>query len=691
MRVACVICSALLVASWPGAAAAQTPRGIPRLALPEAPQERQLPDEPSFSVTVTRVEVSALVVDAHGTPVSGLTAADFQVLEEGVPQTLRAFTPFAFTGGRLPTPAAPVVATDDAGGAPVRVSAPASNHFAGQSRIFVLILDDLHVDVRRTDVARAAARRLVAQLDPSDLLLVVTTGSTESTGYFTRDRAHATRMIDAFTGRRLLDRTLQARRFRGDDSENERLDHYQRLCERLRDVSLAMRDISGRRKTIVLVSEGSSYGAGMSDMDVRMPSARGTERVNAGSGSLRLMNDVLAAAAAGNVAFYPINPHGLDVPDAELIQVSGLQGGVGAQDYSAILMEARQSREMTRDLAALTGGVSSVDTNDPLAAIDRAVQDASMHYVLAYEPERPVKASEFRRLEVKVSRPGLRVLARRGYRAAGSRPAPPLKVPGTLSTPLRRLLAGVLPEDGLPISVDAIPVARTGRDATIAVIVEIDGTRLGQRSPDGVLEVEQGLLTVNATGKAANGTRRVFTLKPSPDQWALLAASSLRTVWAVDLPPGRHQLRVGAVHAGNGLGGSVYLDIVVPKEPLWPSGVLVASRFLAMMPTPFVDPRLSRWTGLVPTTARTFPKGDLLAVTVGHDVSKGPAHARLLSPDGATAWEGAGTPVEGTGTVRFMVPLDGADGASALAVTTSGRTQYVPIGVAAPGAPETRR
>ena len=74
---------------------------------------------------------------------------------------------------------------------------------------------------------------------------------------------------------------------------------------------------------------------------------------------------------------------------------------------------------MARDLAALTGGVSLVDTNDPLAGIDRVVRDASSHYVLTYEPETPPKGTEYRHIEVKVHRPGVRVLARRGYRAAG--------------------------------------------------------------------------------------------------------------------------------------------------------------------------------------------------------------------------------------------------------------------------------
>ncbi len=251
------------------------------MSLPDAPQERPPADSPTFTVNVTRVEVSVLVHDGDGKPVTGLQAADFEVLEEGVPQTVRSFIPFTHTPDRLTLPE-PALPPATGASPPTTIPPPASNYFATESRVFALILDDLHVDVRRTEVARAAARRLVAQLEPSDFLLVVTTSSTDSTGFFTRDRTYATRMIDTFTGRRLLDKTMQSMRFRGDDSENERLDHYQRLCERLRNVSLALREIAGRRKTVVLLSEGSSYGAGMSDMEVRMPTASGSGRVNAG-------------------------------------------------------------------------------------------------------------------------------------------------------------------------------------------------------------------------------------------------------------------------------------------------------------------------------------------------------------------------------------------------------------------------
>jgi hypothetical protein len=66
-------------------------------------------------------------------------------------------------------------------------------------------------------------------------------------------------------------------------------------------VSLAMRDVSGRRKIVILLSEGSSFAAGMSGM---------LNRRYVPSGSARVMN------------------------------------------------EARQAKEMTGDFAAFTGGLS---------------------------------------------------------------------------------------------------------------------------------------------------------------------------------------------------------------------------------------------------------------------------------------------------------------------------------------------
>lgn len=689
-RVALVGLLASLIGIWPVSnVAAQGPRGMPRMTMPEAPrQERDRPEEPTFKAEVTRVEVSALVLDGDGKPVRGLMAEDFEVLENGVPQVVRSFAPFTYEPDLvvLPDPVLPRGGRS-LGDAPV--SAPASNYYASASRVFALILDDLHVDARRTKVSRDAARRLVDQLAPSDLLFVVTTSSSESTGYFTRDRTHALRTIDGFMGQRLLDKTVASRQeapgapgAKPFDDTAGRVDHYQRLCATIRDVSLALRDVSGRRKTVILLSEGSSYGAGMADMEIRMPKATDRERVNSSSGSTRLMNETLAAAAAGNVAIYPLNPVGLGNEEADLIR------GFGAVDENvlmAVLTEARQAKEMARDLAALTGGVSLVDTNDPTAGIDRAVRDASSHYVLTYEPETPAKGLEYRRIEVKVRRPGLRVLARRGYQAPGTRPPPPMKVPESLPPQLRALLAGVMPDDGLPMRVQAVPVSRKGKVTTVAVIVEVNGTLLGTDDTRGRLKVEQGVLTVNGAGKAANGLRRTFDVALTPVQRGVLAASGLRSVWAVELPAGRHQLRVAALDTVTGRGGSVYLDVSTGDERAPVPGILVASRFLSMMPTVFADDRLRAWTTPMPTATRVFPEGDLLTVTATLDAPAA-ATAQLVSSEGRVLWEGAGVPVPEGSAIRFDVPLVGIGaGVCELVVETRQGAARTVIGVVATG------
>ena len=130
-----------------------------------------------------------------------------------------------------------------------------------------------------------------------------------------------------------------------------------------------------------------------------------------------------------------------------------------------------------------------------------------------------------------MGRPGVRVLARRGYRALDSKPSPPMKVPDSLSPQLRTLLARVMPDDGLPMRVQAVPVSRKGIMTSVAIVVEVNGTVLGEARPEAALRIEQGMLSVSASGKVANGTRRTFDIKMSPLQWEILAATALRTVW----------------------------------------------------------------------------------------------------------------------------------------------------------------
>ena len=75
------IAAALLLSSIGAAVAAQSTQ-----TPPEQPPV-------SFRVEINLVEVDAFVTDAQGNAVSGLTAADFEVVEDGRPQKITSFIP----------------------------------------------------------------------------------------------------------------------------------------------------------------------------------------------------------------------------------------------------------------------------------------------------------------------------------------------------------------------------------------------------------------------------------------------------------------------------------------------------------------------------------------------------------------------------------------------------------------------
>lgn len=71
----------------------QPPRG--RAALPTMPLDTNVgTSRPTFRASVTRVEVSALVVDAQGEPVRDLRAEDFEVFDGGRKQKVLSFAPW---------------------------------------------------------------------------------------------------------------------------------------------------------------------------------------------------------------------------------------------------------------------------------------------------------------------------------------------------------------------------------------------------------------------------------------------------------------------------------------------------------------------------------------------------------------------------------------------------------------------
>ncbi len=86
-----------MLPSWPSKAAPRRPRRRPP-AQPVQPAQPAAvgPDgvqRPTFRAQIDYVEVSAIVTDDDGNLVTDLKKSDFEILENGKPQTVAVFTP----------------------------------------------------------------------------------------------------------------------------------------------------------------------------------------------------------------------------------------------------------------------------------------------------------------------------------------------------------------------------------------------------------------------------------------------------------------------------------------------------------------------------------------------------------------------------------------------------------------------
>jgi VWFA-related protein len=642
----------------------------------------------TFRSETNFVEVHAIVTDAKGAFVRGLTAGDFEIVEDG-----RRVTPTTFSLVDLPIERP---ALESAGALAVEPDVRATRRtFDG--RLYVLLLDDLHTNVTRTQFVRDAARRFVDRyLGSADLAAVVyTSGRQESGQELTNSRRLLRAAIDRFQGQKLpsagaerlavhlrqvQNDTLQAgesqpartseglekARAIADPTELQRAANARRALQAIENVSEWLRDVQGRRKALLFFSEGIDY-------DVYQPFSPGQS--SSASAIVADTREAAAAAQRANVNIYGIDPRGLN-NFGELINIDArsdypqLEYGT----FRGALHELRLAQESLLSLSDETGGIAIVNSGDVLGGLGRVVLDNSRYYLLGYSSDTSRWSKKFLSLDVRVTRPGLTVRARRGFLPPDAKTAAKAReadVRAGTSPALRAALSKPVPVGDLPLRVTAASFRGGGSNGSVVIALEIDGDALQFQERDGRFNerLEISILAADERGKVQGGDRQEFDLRLQRQTYDRVRASGVRLLSRLELPPGRYQVHVGAHEATGATVGTVPFDVQVPdyaKAPLELSGVLLSRADGLVTPNP--DPLLKDALPSPPVATRVFSTSDVLSVyaevyTARTGGTLSMAATVLDARDGRKVFEATDRPVPQTGDrsrgFASEVPLSG--------------------------------
>lgn len=403
---------------------------------------------PVFRGGIDFVRVDVIVTDKSGRPITDLQASDFEIVEDGRPQTVETFKLIELNGGLIPGPDGPPRA--------IRSDSDEETEAARDDvRLFGIFLDDYHVRAGASMAARQSIARFIeTQLGPSDMVGLMYPLAPLDTVRFTRNHDAISRAIQQFLGRKFDYTAL--------NEIEQRYSHYPtEIVERIRNqVSLSaieglivrMGSLKEGRKALILVSEGYSN---MLPPQMRNPVATmpglGNPAANdpfAGANdpledraaffaSIDLQTDlreVLAAASRHNVSIYSVDPRGLAVGEF------GIDENIGPQvDRTYLNATMNTLRQLSED----SDGRAIVNRNDLTLAMKQILQDSSAYYLLGYTSTLAPSDGKFHEIKVRVKRPGAQVRSRKGYWAltptdvaralAPPKPGPPKAVEAALS------------------------------------------------------------------------------------------------------------------------------------------------------------------------------------------------------------------------------------------------------------------
>jgi VWFA-related protein len=175
----------------------------------------------------------------------------------------------------------------------------------------------------------------------------------------------------------------------------------------LQDTLDALRAVPEQRKTVFYISVGTPAGALDQVFDQFYRPGR-----DAQAAVVQSLQATFQEAMWANVNIYAVDPEGLGGYEAYLTSRYASNFPAGTEYVHDTV---RATVDYLRVVSDQTGGRAVVNTNDFNAGLDQILNETSDYYLLGYKPAGNLSDRKYRRVQVKVDKPGVTVQARQGY------------------------------------------------------------------------------------------------------------------------------------------------------------------------------------------------------------------------------------------------------------------------------------
>ena len=406
----------------PQAPAAPDPGKAAVAGQPAAPAEGVVGGQkPTFQVQVNYVTTDVIARDDKGQFIPDLSKNDLEVYEDGVKQEIASLT--LVHGGRVYNLQAPPPPQAEEG----IILPPARPPADTAGRIFLLFVDDLHLDFTNTGRIRQLFQKISSTLiHEGDMFGIVSTGPSSLAIDMTYDRKRLDEAIKKISGSGLKpDDVINGSEGAEGPTEVRYRAHV--AFATANDIVESLSKIQNRRKAVIYVSNGydfnpfavsrrgeSIYNELNGTRAVESEDATALKGIDdttrqtqqfAFADLARDLGELTRAANRANATIYTIDPRGL-------VGGSDIDQKVDPTEWSDYV---RTTQDSLRVLAEETGGIAVVNQNDFEKALKRIDAETSDYYMLGYYSSNPDPTKRTRKIEVKTSREDTAVWSRSQY------------------------------------------------------------------------------------------------------------------------------------------------------------------------------------------------------------------------------------------------------------------------------------